>query len=137
MVPRATRADLHYVAARALVRGGHAERCLQRPDAAVVALQAVRVDVRQEAKVLVLADGTLPLGLLSDVTGRAHQLRVGVADLHPGKETVADIAEQRPLGEGVVHDAEGAWSHLGGHPGTHVAAIVAGGSVAAGAPPSA
>src|SRR5205085_11476116 len=40
------------------------------------------------------------------VPGRPEQLRMGVADVEAGQDALAEVTQERPLGEGVVHHSQ-------------------------------
>src|SRR5439155_8077453 len=73
----------------------------------VVALEAVRIHVSEQAELVPAAHRTGATGFGSEVPGRAQQLGVGVADLESRQEAAAEIAQEGPLGQRVVDDAHG------------------------------
>src|SRR4029450_5890768 len=60
VVPVALGADLDHVAPGAGPVGGHVEPDVERPDAPVVVLEPVPVDVRHQLELGVVADGAIP-----------------------------------------------------------------------------
>src|SRR6266571_1424372 len=106
MVPLAVPADLHDVAPGALVSGCELQAHLDRPDSAVVLLEAVTVDVSEQNQLLLLADRAVARGGFADVPCRAHQLGMSVAQVGDGEQSASSVAQQRALGERVVDDAE-------------------------------
>ena len=93
--------------ARPTAVAGRPGQPLVRRRAAVVVLQAVAVDVGEEAKLVFLADRARSAGLLAEVPGGPEQLGVGVTDLEPGQQAGPELPEEGPLGQGVVGRSRG------------------------------
>src|SRR5947209_12263523 len=91
VVPLAIRADLDHVAGPASLPGGELEAFGYFEGAAVVPLEAFGVHVGEEPKVVALAHGAGPRGVLAQVPGGSQKLGMGVADLQPGQEAAAEV----------------------------------------------
>jgi hypothetical protein len=86
--------------------GGELQALTQLERPPVVAPEPIGEDVGEEAELVALADRAGTGGVGPQISGRPEQLGVRVADLEARKETTTEVAQERPLGQGVVNDAK-------------------------------
>src|SRR6266542_1107852 len=106
VIPVAARTHLNHVARPSSLGRGEAESLLHLEGASVVVLEAVRVDVGQQAELKPLAYRARAAGLRPQVSGGSEELGVRIADLEPREKPAAEVADQRPFGQGVVDHTE-------------------------------
>ncbi len=61
-------------------------------------------DIRHQPKASLLADRAVRLGLSADIASRPNELGMGVADLVPTKTAEANLIDEYPPRQTVIHD---------------------------------
>ena len=104
MVPSTLRAGLHHVGAE--LTPGHRElsELFGARHAPAVRGQPMTEDVRHQPKASLLADRAVRLGLGADIASRPNELGMGVADLVPTKTAEANLIDEHPPRQTVIHD---------------------------------
>ena len=104
VVPSAVEADLDDVTGELLVGGFQLRQLLGRRDTATIRLaERVAVHVRDETQAGVAADRTIAILDVTDVAPGPQQLGMGVADIAPVASARAEVPENGPAGQRVVH----------------------------------
>ena len=104
MVPSALCAGLHHVGAELTPSHRELSEFFGARHAPAVRGQPMTEDIRHQPKASRLADRAVRLGLGADIASRPNELGMGVADLVPPKAAEANLIDDHPPRQTVIHD---------------------------------